>query len=134
LPADGAAAVQFEPVAFDFEAGRLRQVTGEVGDRALVEVLDAAAVGADEVVVVVVAAAGKAVVEAAVLEEDAADDADFGQQADRPEDGGAAGASAAVQQVVDRKAVSLGEYSCDHRPPRRRHAMSMRLQFQSYNF
>jgi hypothetical protein len=130
--AGGAAAVEFEPVAFYFEAGGLREVSGEVGDGALIEVFDAAAVRADEVVVV--PALGEAVVEAAVLEEDAADDAEVCEEADGAEDGGAAGAPAAVEQVVYGEMVALREDGGDHGAAGGRDAVPLRLESKSNGF
>jgi hypothetical protein len=119
-------------VAFDFEAGGVGEVAHEVGHSALVEVLDCAAVRADQVVVM--PALGEAVVEAAVLEEDAADDAKLSEKANRSEDGGAAGAAAAVKEIVDGEAVTLGEDRGDHCPPGGGYAMAARFELKCNRF
>jgi hypothetical protein len=119
-------------VAFDLVAGGFGEIAHEVGDSALVEVFDGAAVGADEVVVV--PALGEAVVEAAVLEEDAADDSQLGQEADSAEDRRAAGAPAAVKEVVDGEVIALSEHGSDHGPAGGRHAVAARFEFEGYGF
>jgi hypothetical protein len=84
--------------------------------------------------VVVMSALGDAVVEAAVVKKDTTDDAELREKADGAEDGGPAGATAAVDQVVDREVAILLKDGGDDGATRRSNAMTARFKFKANRF
>ena len=133
MPASGAVAVELQPVPLDLVPRSVRQLPHEITDRALVEVADAAAAGANKVVVVL-GSFRDPIVQTTVVEEDAAHDAEVGQQADRAENGGAAGAAAAVEEIVDSEVARLLKDCRDNGAPRRCYAMAARFEFEGDGF
>jgi hypothetical protein len=106
----------------DLVLGAGGELGGQVAYAALCEVLDGAAVGADEVVVV--AAAAYPVAGRAVVEEDAADEVDLEQQFDRAEDGCPADVGQAARDVLDGEGGVACGYGGNHRQAGRSEAIA----------
>jgi len=117
----------------DLVTRRVRKLTHQVGDGAVVQVPDAAAAAADKVMVVM-RARRQPVVKAPVVQEHAANDAQLSEQAHRAEDSCPARPSAAVQQIVNCEVALLLKDRRYHGPPRRSYAISARFEFQGESF
>jgi len=122
------AAVKLHPVAFHLVAGDDRKFSDGVGDRALVELLDTSAAGAEEVVVM--PAPGDHVVLATVFQKYAADHAEFCEEADRPKDRRPAGIATPRDEIVRGKMPGPRQDGSDDRAARWRNAVTARLQLE----